>query len=208
MKGLLIKDIYMAARYCRTYLFITVGFIVIAALNSKNTFFLFYPSVFCGAMPVTLLAYDERSRWLEYSQTMPYTKGQIVGSKYILGLSAQVLTLTAVGIAQAVRQKLDGAFRIDEYAALMSLLLCASLVASSICMPFMFRWGVEKGRIAYYAMVGVVCALSVIVSKIFSGEMQAEIRLGPVLFVICLVCAGIYALSWYLSVVLYKKREM
>jgi len=208
MKGLLLKDFYMMLKYCKAYLLITVVFIAVSFAGSKNLFFTFYPSFLCGMIPVNLLGYDERSRWLQYSETMPYTKGQIVSGKYIIGLGTQAAVLLVTGVAQAIQRSIGGAFVLDEYLALMMLLFSMSLLASSITLPFMFKLGVEKGRMAYYIMIGIVCAGSIISANLLSVGVQSELSLNSILPIVCLVAIGIYALSWRLSVVFYKKREL
>lgn len=208
MKGLLLKDLYMMKKYCKAYLLLIVIFVAVSFASSENLFFVFYPCLLCGMIPVNLLAYDERSRWLQYSETMPYTKGQIVSGKYVIGLGTQVSVLLVTGIAQAIRMSMNDAFVLGEYLVLMMLLLILSLLASSITLPFMFKLGVEKGRMAYYIMIGIVCAGSIILSNLLSGGMQEEIKLNGILPIICLIGIGIYALSWYLSVAFYKKREI
>lgn len=208
MKGLLLKDLYMMKKYCKSYLLLIVIFVVVSFASSENLFFVFYPCLLCGMIPVNLLAYDERSKWLQYSETMPYTKGQIVSGKYVIGLGTQVSVLLVTGIAQAIRMSMNDAFVLGEYLVLMMLLLILSLLASSITLPFMFKLGVEKGRMAYYIMIGIVCAGSIILSNLLSGGMQKEIQLNGILPIICLIGIGIYALSWYLSVVFYTKREI
>ncbi len=204
MKGLLLKDLYMMKKYCRAYLLIAIIFIAVSFASSENLFFVFYPCLLCGMIPVNLLGYDERSGWLQYSETLPYTKRQIVSGKYLIGLGSQVAMLLITGIAQAIRMSLDGAFELKGYTVIMMLLLILSLITSSISLPFMFKLGVEKGRTAYYIMIGVVCAGSIISSSL----LQQEITLNTVLPIICLVGIGIYALSWYLSIIFYKKREI
>ena len=208
MKGLLLKDLYMIKKYCKAYLFIVIVFIAVSFAGSENLFFIFYPCMICGMIPVNLLGYDERSRWLQYSETMPYTKGQIVSGKYLIGLGTQVSVLLVTGISQAIRMSISGTFILGEYLVLMMFLLIMTLLASSITLPFMFKLGVEKGRMAYYIMIGIVCAGSVISSNLLSGGFQAEIKLNGILPIICLVGIGIYVLSWYLSIVFYKKREL
>ncbi|MBE6542578.1 MAG: hypothetical protein E7672_09085, partial [Ruminococcaceae bacterium] len=91
---------------------------------------------------------------------------------------------------------------------LMMLLLVMTSVASSLTLPFVFKYGVEKGRGAYYVMIGVVCAGSIIASSIFNEGLQNEIQLNAVLPIACLIGVGIYVLSWYLSIVFYKNREL
>ncbi|MBE6694080.1 MAG: ABC-2 transporter permease [Ruminococcaceae bacterium] len=208
MKGLILKDLYMMKKYCKAYLLITVVFIAVSFASSENLFFVFYPCLLCGMIPVNLLAYDERSGWFQYSETMPYTKGQIVSGKYLIGLGTQMAVLLILGISQTIRMSISGTFILGEYLALMMLLLIMALVASSITLPFMFKLGVEKGRMAYYIMIGVVCAGSIISSNLLSSGFQAEIKLNGILPIICIVGIGIYALSWYLSIVFYRNREI
>ena len=208
MKGLLLKDWYMVKTYCRTYLLIAVAFIALSFLSDNNMFFVFYPCLLCGMIPVNLLAYDERSRWTQYSGTLPYTKIQIVSGKYLIGLFAQLAILIATGVGQVVKMSVGGDFVFGNFAVLMLLLLIVSTLSSSICLPFVFKLGVEKGRTAYYIMIGFVCGASVLASSILRGQLVSEIQPNLILAVIAIVGIGVYILSWYLSVLFFKKREI
>ena len=208
MKGLLLKDWYMMKRYCRYYLFATVVFIILSLMTDGNMFFVFYPCMLCGMIPVNLIGYDERSRWLEYSGTMPYTKAQIVSGKYVIGSLVQFTTMLAIVAAQAVKMAVAGNFIPGKLAVLILLLLIVSTLSSSICLPFIFKLGAEKGRAAYYVMIGFVCGASVLASSLFKGQFGTEIK--PDLLLAALAVAGIciYLFSWYMSIVFYKKREI
>lgn len=208
MKGLLLKDLYMTIKYCKSYFLITAVFIAVSFASNDDMFFIFYPCLLCGMIPVNLLAYDERSRWLQYSETMPYSKAQIVSGKYLIGLVAQMSVLLITGISQAIRMSISHTFVLGEYLVMIMLLLIMALISSSIALPFMFKVGVEKGRMAYYFMIGVVCAAGVAFSNLMSSETPTEIKPNGALPVVCLVGIGIYALSWYLSIAFYKKREI
>jgi len=208
MKGLLLKDWYMVKEYCRTYLLIAVGFIALSFFSDNNMFFVFYPCMLCGMIPVNLLAYDERSRWMQYSGTLPYTKKQIVSGKYLIGLIAQLAILIATGVGQVVKMSVAGGFVFGDFAVLMLLLLIVSTLSSSISLPFVFKLGVEKGRTAYYIMIGFVCGASVLASSIFRGQLMTEIQPNLILAVIAIVGIGVYILSWYLSVSFFRKREI
>lgn len=210
MKGLLLKDFYMTAKYCRTYLLIGIVFIAVsfAGAESQNMFFVFYPCLLCGMIPVNLLAYDERSRWLEYSGTLPYTKAQLVSAKYLVGVIVQSVMLLAVGIAQAVRMNLAGSFRLGEYGMIMAAIFAMATITSSISLPFMFRWGVEKGRIAYYCMIGFVCAAGYLGSVFFTESRKVTAAGSLVPWAMILLGTAIYAASWLASIALYQKREV
>ena len=47
MKGLLLKDWYMAKKYCRSYILATVGFVAMSIVSKDNMFFVFTPA--CSA---------------------------------------------------------------------------------------------------------------------------------------------------------------
>ena len=208
MKGLLLKDWYMMKRYCRYYLFCAIGFTVLSVMSAGNMFFIFYPCLLCGMIPVNLIGYDERSRWMEYSGTMPYTKAQIVSGKYIIGLLTQLAVMLVMGAAQAVKMIIAGDFVPGEFAVLMLLLLIVSTLSSSICLPFIFKLGAEKGRAAYYVMIGFVCGASALASGLFGDQLSAEIAPNLVLAILAVLGIGIYIFSWYMSIVFYKKREI
>ena len=208
MKGLLLKDWYMVKTYCRTYLLIAVAFIALSFLSDNNMFFVFYPCLLCGMIPVNLLAYDERSRWTQYSGTLPYTKTQIVSGKYLIGLFAQLAILIATGVGQVVKMSVAGDFVFGDFAVLMLLLLIVSTLSSSICLPFVFKLGVEKGRTAYYIMIGFVCGASVLATGFFRERLAMEIKPNLLLVILAVMGIGIYIFSWYLSVVFFEKREI
>ena len=181
MKGLLLKDWYMMRKYCRSYLLIAAVFIAVSLYSNDNLFFIFYPCLLCGMIPVNLLGYDERSRWMQYSGTLPYTKTQIVSAKYLIGLLAQVTILIVTGIAQGVKMTVAGNFVFGEFVVLMLLMLIVATLTSSISLPFIFKLGVEKGRTAYFIMIGFVCGASILASSFFRGQLVAEIEPNAIL---------------------------
>ena len=175
-------------------------------------FFVFYPCLLCCMIPVNLLvnllAYDERSRWTQYSGTLPYTKTQIVSGKYLIGLFAQLAILIATGVGKVVKMSVAGDFVFGDFAVLMLLMMIVSTLSSSICLPFVFKLGVEKGRTAYYVMIGFVCGASVLASSILRGQLVSEIQPNLILALVAIVGICVYILSWYLSIVFFRKREI
>lgn len=208
MKGLLLKDWYMVKKYCRSYIVISAALIALSLGINNNSLILFYPCLLCGMIPVNLLSYDERSQWLQYCGTLPYTKKQIVSAKYLIGFFAQLAMLTLSGITQLIKMTLKGNFVFGEYAMFMLMMLTMATLSSSITLPFVFKLGVEKGRITYYVTIGVVCAVSLFASGAIGAEKQADFHTNSLFAALAPVGICVYILSWYLSVVFYNKREI
>lgn len=209
MKGLLLKDAYMAAKYCRAYLLIVAVFFIAAPFSGDNLFLMMYPCILASMVPVNLLAYDAQSKWEQYAGTLPCSRAQLVSAKYLIGLFASCGVLVLIALVQGVRMAV-GSIPVQALGSLMAMSLISSFVVPAITLPLIFRFGPEKGRILYMVVVGIACGISAVVSitqspTLFSREISTEL---PVLGLICLAAAVVYGASWYLSILFYKMREL
>ena len=205
MKGLLLKDWYLICRHCRAYLMILVVFLGIGLFSPESIFFLYYPVLMAGSIPVTLLAYDSMSRWESYSRTFPYSEGQLVAVKYLISLFAVLATALVTVLAYGAIQ--GG----TDWMALLSMgcmVLALGLLTPALMLPWVFKFGAEKGRIVFY----VVLVLLMLVCGVFVGfsnSMELDLPgmfalIGPVTLG---VCALLFAGSWVLSKAFSKRRE-
>lgn len=165
MRGLLIKDIYLAIRHCGILFVVALVFLAISMTGENNSFFAVFPSVFAGIVPLTVMGYDEQSRWNEYADGLPYSRAQTVSVKYILGLIGCILFSLLAVLALAARGALTGgtadALEIFAYGAVC---LAVGVLFPTLTLPFFFRFGVNKGRVAYYVVIGLVAAGAAAVS--------------------------------------------
>lgn len=102
----------------------------------------------------------------------------------------------------------DGSFTVAGFASMLALILLLSMLASAISLPFMFKLGVEKGRAAYYVMIGVICAGGAMGSVLLQGNTLLTGGMRVALPLLCVAGVVLYALSWYWSIRLYEKREV
>ena len=208
MSGLLLKELYMARKYCRLHLVITVLFLGMAMLPSaENLFLLFYPSAMASFIPVTLQSYDTQSRWNVYFETLPTSRAQYVSAKYLIGLILGEFLLALTGLSQLLAMKLSGEGSLYQLLSLLSALQFLAIAPPALCLPLIFKWGVEKGRILFLVMIGIVfggsAALALGVEDGGSFSLPGNLSVWLLLGVIVL-----YALSWVLSIRLYRTREL
>ena len=153
MKGLLRKELYTVWAYYKVFVVVVIAFICIGPCNRGSLFLMYYPMLFVGMIPMSLLAYDENSKWLAYSAALPCTRRQIVSAKYLLLL----ILVAAVTLLTVIAQSAYAALHIDAVRLSPSLLctiLALGLLAPSLVLPIEFKFGVEKGRLVYYAEIG------------------------------------------------------
>lgn len=77
----------------------------------------------------------------------------------------------------------------------------------SLMLPFLFKFGSEKGRIAYYIVIGLLCASGVIATGA-GFQLSAGSESLWVLALIAGVAIAVYTLSWLLSIAFYKQKEL
>lgn len=207
MKGLLLKDWYMITKYCKAYVLISLVFIGVSIMGDDNFFFILYPCILCGMIPVTLLGYDERSKWDQYCAVLPYTKAQIVSGKYLIGMAAQIGMLLLSAVVQGIRMQVSGTFSWESFASILSMLAAISFLAPAVSLPPMFRWGTEKGRMAYYISVGLICGISAFVVSVSGITLFGALPSSTAMLLLGLASLVVYGVSWYLSILFYRKRE-
>ncbi len=204
MKGLIRKDLYMIWNYGRSLLFVSAAFLAFSTMAEDNYFFVIYPVLFGGILPVTLISYEERDGWNSLCDTMPVSRRTVVNERYVMTLLCflALFLLTLAVQAAVLFPKGRGA----ELVQLICMLPGVGLVAPAFMIPVTLRWGVEKGRIVYYIFIGVIVALALIGANSMSG-LSREIS-GLSMWILPLIAAAAFALSWLISVRIYEKREL
>lgn len=201
MKGLLIKDWKTLLKQTKVMLTMMALFACVPS-TYMSAFALFYAAM----MPITALAYDERAKWDELAAMMPYTVKSIVGSKYALGLTlmAPVLALSVL-----FRLIVHSTPIVSEDTMALLITACLSLILMAIDLPFMFRFGVEKGRLIYILLTCVfIVAGATYADKLtntINGIGTAMVTIVPLL----LLAAAAVALliSYAISVQIYRTRR-
>ena len=197
MKALIIKDTYVIWRQMKYFLILILIF---SALPSgfNNAFAVIYTSM----LPYTALAYDERSKWDQLAAMMPYSTRDAVLSKYVFGWLCIGGAAVLSGLLQmALSLVVDRVF----LPGVMVLSVLGAVCILAISLPLMFRMGVEKGRLAMFLVLFLVCgaagAIAHIAESVGSGTVFAF--QGPVLGVTLLAALVLTAVSVPLSMRFY-----
>ena len=206
MKGLILKDLYMMRKYCRSMLLITIIFLAAAVVNPGSPFFLLYPAVFAGMMPVTLISYDEKFRWNSYCRVLPYSAKQIVFSKYLLIILLTAALLIIYSILAAVLSAAGSGINMELF-TLLSVIFTLSAAGPSLILPFIFRYGVEKGRIVFYIVIILLCALSAGMTAL-EDALPADLNAGASNILMIAAACLIFVISYLISLKCFKAKSI
>lgn len=205
MKGLIRKDLYVLWGACKLQLAMAALLIIFsAALGAKgeNAFIFYAMSAFIIAMlPMTLMAYDEQSRFDGFVRALPVSPSGIVLAKY--GLT---LLCTCGAIACYAVGKWVAGFFIKPAPSLsgsagFSFMLAIMLLVPALSLPFSFRFGVEKGRF-FFVLFGIFISGGASLLTSFNGPAPG----GFTPWLLPLGALALFALSAPLSMRLYRAR--
>ena len=160
MKGLLLKDYYTLLKQVRFYLIFLLIFTIIPNMNLSSI-----AIVYAAMLPITVIAFDERSKWDQLAAMMPYSKRELVFSKYLLGyIGVALFSIITLVLQVAVGLIGKNGFSTEQGMAIL-VTAAAGLILLAINLPFMFWLGVERGRVVFMIIIGVT---------VFLGMMSAD----------------------------------
>ena len=212
MKGLLLKDAYQMWSYTRWIILVSVAMMLMGTFFMKegSNFFMLYGGLLLGLSPMSLLAYDQSSRFSICSAALPVTKEQIVGGKYLIGLCGMVLAELLSMATLVAAQLLWGTVTVQITVATLLQVAMLTLLGNIILLPLTYRFGYEKAKYVYYLCIGMLGGLMGI--TVSSGGILLNSILpaqGSLLVLVAVLAAvlALYAASWRLSVAWYGKAE-
>ena len=202
MAALLTKDYYTLTRQAKMFLLIIAVFAFIPGFALATM-----AVVYAAMLPMTALAYDERAKWDSLAAMMPYSARDLVMCKYVIGYIAVVLVSVVTVAVQTVMAAVKSTA--IEPGMLASVLMSAgfSLILLAVNLPIMFRFGVEKGRIAFLVIFGALGAVIAVTSDqldvLIAGAAES---LGLGALVIFAAAVAVNVISIAISVAWYKRN--
>ncbi len=216
MKALIKKDILVLMKYMKWVIIFFMGLAVFGLTLSAD----FSSGMLIGALvifpilPVTVLSYDEQSKWDSLAVTMPYSSKQIVLSKFVLGYigSGFAVLLSAVFnifIPYIINNKVD----MENVEFFISTITGQFIVLAimAFVLAFSYRFGHQKGKIIFIALCAFAgAAMPVIMSVIAVDISDIDIHSDSDYFIPAVAFAFaliINAVSIPVSVRCYKSRR-
>ena len=202
MKGIVIKDLLTLKSSMKTVILIVILFGVMGA-KSGSAYMATFASVYAAILPMTCMAFDERSRFNRYAVIMPVNSRDIVLSKYVVGL---ILAVAATVVAVAMTALSGGSIG-EAVAASIAI----PMVYHSLLLPFMFKFGVEKSRIIILAGVVVPAVgisfleesgrLNGVINALGSMQVSSALAYGAMVLIV------IYTVSVLISLAVCRNKE-
>ena len=208
MTALILKDI---ATLKKTLLLsITLCIVLVVYGVYENEIFMI--PLICTMMPLILTAiafgYDTKSKFEQFAFSMPIKKSSFVLSKLFFAFVFGLFGSVCLFVQLVIKSEMS----IDNIIFISLITLVASVLISSIQLPFILKYGAEKGRLIMILTYFIVFALSSLlkaksdlltnVVEFFLNNSRVMIFLG-----IVLVSIVIIGMAIKISILIMEKKE-
>ena len=202
MKGILLKDLYIA----KSGIIVTLTSLFVLAfglsfLLDASSILMLAPAISTVAVYMSITN-DASSKWNKNVITMPVSRDQIIGAKYIL-----YLFLSAIGIIVVLASL---GMTITLYSLLFNAAIgiSAALFAGGISLPCVYFFDAEKSQIVYMiafvASTGIITAL-VLLINLFIPVKDNILLAFYIVLAVSFVC---FAVSYKIATAVYRKQDI
>lgn len=214
MKGLLRNNFYSMGTNLQLAFgisFVLVFLPIVLARENIVVMVLAMQSFMFNANIGTALNIDITSKWSNFEITLPVKRSDIIKARYI-----SFILLTLCGIFMSV---LTSFFMFLVYESLsvdaiifgFSFGVSLSLITSSLMYPIMLKIGTEKNEIIIFICAAVAVILFLRVLKIATPFVSDKFIIdGKALIgiIFLLISIGLFIISYFVSLTIYKKKEL
>lgn len=203
MKSFIIKDMYNIAGYLKSMFFILVVIAVAIIPSSGAGSYIFASALMCSMMVITTFSFDDYSKWERYAMVMPVSRNNVVAGKFVDSLlfciGGSLWGLIAGTIVEVITNRYTG--NILELLLIAVTSIAVSMVFNSITLPFLFKFGAEKGRMLMVLSTFFPCGIIFGIYKLLGviglefTDQLVHIIVGCSLIASVLWCFGMYKIS-------------
>ena len=193
MRALIMKDAYVLWKQMRIFVLI-----LLAMSLTGGAFNSVFIVVWCSMLPYTAMAYDERSHWDQLAAMMPYSRRDLVLSKYVLGWVCMAVCAVTILAIQAAATLIG---RGNPDASMVLTSLFTGILSLDLTLPAVFHFGVERGRMVFMLVIFAAAIMGGAAVGVADNLGNSPL---PVVVVLSLVVVLATAVSIPLSMKLYR----
>lgn len=163
MKGLIEKDFLLIKSNVKLIVLMLFVFSIMAIQGQFDVSFV-VPFIVIMIFMSTF-SYDEYNKWDAYAITIPNGRKNIVKSKYIASLILIVVSIIITFLLNYIIGLVNSNLDLDKFISTLSGTAFATILVLSIMYPFIFKFGIEKGRIGMFVITFVIVGIVGLFSK-------------------------------------------
>lgn len=208
MKGILLKDLYIA----KSNILVTVVSLVVLGFGLSflleiSALLVLAPVASTTAVFISITS-DAGSKWNKNVITMPISKSQIIGEKFIFYIPLAVLGMITALVPCIILAFFGVNITLHSLCLYGSIGISATLLAGGISLPCAYLFDPEKSQIvfmmSFMASTGIIVGL-VLITNLFISVKNNILLTFHIVFVISIIW---FFISYRIATKVYQKRDI
>lgn len=208
MKGVLLKDLYIAKSG------MVIALVCLFVLAFGFSFLLDVSSVLMLAPAISTIAVynsitsDASSKWNKNVITMPVSRDQIVGTKYILYILLSAAGIIVVLAALGILSLLGAAVTVYALLFNTSIGVSAALLAGGISLPCVYFFDPEKSQIVF--LISFIASSWIITALVLLINLFMPVKDNTLLafYTVLAISFAWFVVSYKIAAVVYRRRDI
>lgn len=151
---------------------------------------------------------DASSKWNKNVITMPVSRDQIIGTKYILYILLSAAGIIVVLAALGILSLLGAAVTVYALLFNTSIGVSAALLAGGISLPCVYFFDPEKSQIvflvSFIASTGIITALVLLINLFMPVKDNTLLAF----YIVLAISFAWFVVSYKIAAVVYRKRDI
>lgn len=163
MLGLIKKDLLMTKSNLKTIALILIVYLFVAA--GGNGGFAFIPSFMSIVIMMSTFSYDEYNKTNAFISVLPNGKQNAVKSKYLATLLILAISILVTIPISVLPQISNNSINWEEIFSTIIGCCFSVILMQSLFYPLIFKYGIEKGRMAMFIGVFLLTGIGTLLIK-------------------------------------------
>lgn len=213
MKGLLRNNFYSMGANLQLAFAMALAFVFVPLVIGKEsivTIILAMQAFVFIANTGTALNMDMTSKWSNFEITLPVRRKDIIKARYISFMLLILCGIFMSALTSFLTVFVFGTLSIDTVIFGFAFGVSLSLVTSSFMYPIMLKIGTDKNELIVFISAGIAAALFHTALKIMTPFVPDNFIIDEnslIGIIFTLLSLGLFIVSYFVSLAIYKKKE-
>lgn len=210
MRGLIYKNICLFFKSIEKRQSIIIGILIVLLFLKAGIYAGLMTSITLGMVigiqNILSFGNDEKAEWRKYQKTMPVSDYKVVASKYISIIYILLPGILASIIFNLLSNVIYGYWTMSLFGLSIAATVIIPLVWSAISLPLTYLFGFHTAQAVGFVFIFPI----VYIVNFFEdgpGLNALPDTTNAYLFILFVICAFLFILSYFLSVVGYSRKR-
>ena len=218
MRGLIIKDFLTLKSTWKNIIVMLIGSLLISYALGNYTLAIITVPMALLTSGMNTFQTDEFYNTISYTLSGPCSRAKMISARYLYTILMALISLLVGGIIftliHFIMNPIIDALNADMLKFLIMLEL-AGLLVDAVFYPIIYKYGCEKARFVLLSIVMLLLGIAAVVSVSFNIFDAAQLDWEGIIkwmeahgvLILTIITTVLYALSYFLSLIFFKKRD-